>query len=160
MKLKRFFRVGGVSRCWLVKKRCGLCSMKCAIKYKCANKVGLLCFVACWLHAQGSFFKQHGAGRQSRIPEGSQRRKHWDFSGFVFDFMRHAPLKCGWLLSEFELGLFLRKIKNEWMRDLWEGKEGRSVYWGKGKVYIGRMWNKTKEREQRRRMDWVEDKQV
>lgn len=25
--------------------------------------------------------------------------------------MRHAQLKCGWLLSEFELGLFLRKIK-------------------------------------------------
>lgn len=56
-------------------------------------------------------FKQHGAGRQNRIPEGSQRRKHWEFSGFVFDFMRHAQPKCSWLLSEFELCLFLREIK-------------------------------------------------
>lgn len=62
------------------------------------------------LHTRG-LFKQHGAGRPNRIPEGSQRRKHWEFSGFVFDFMRHAQPKCGRLLSEFELCLFLRKIK-------------------------------------------------
>lgn len=92
MKLKGFF--GG---------RWGTCQKALWImlrEMRCANKVALLCFVACWFHTQGSFLS---STVQNRIPEG--------FSGFVFDFMRHAQPKCGWLLSEFELCLFLRKIK-------------------------------------------------
>lgn len=109
-------------------------------------------------HTRG-LFKQHGASRQSRIPEGSQRRKHWELSGFVFDFMRHAQLKCGWLLSEFELGLFLRKMKNERGTCGREKKAGDRVYCGKSNVYIGGECE-IRQGEQRRRMDLMKNKQV
>lgn len=74
--------------------------------------------------------------------------------------MRHAQLKCGWLLSEFELGLFLRKLKNERGTCERERKAGDGVYCGKGNVYIGGECEMKTMQGEQRRMDLVKNKQV
>lgn len=159
MKLKRFFRVGGVSRCWLVKKRCGLCSMKCAIKYKCANNVGLLCFVACWLQAQGSFLNSTvPADRAEYLREAKDGNTGTSQVLFLTLWGMHRWSAVGYYLNVSSVSFWEKK--NERGTCGREKKAGDCVYWGKGKVYIGRMWNETKEGEQRRRMDLVKNKQV